>query len=415
MSATAHGSGSPMIEAQGLSKYFGPFVAVRDISFSIPQGQIVAFLGPNGAGKTTLMRMLTGYLAPSAGGASIAGLDVRAQRIEASRRLGYLPENGPLYPDMTPLELLTFFGEARELGRALKTRIDAVVDLCALDLVIEKPIGRLSKGLKQRVGLAQALLHDPDVLIMDEPTAGLDPNQIRQFRENVQRLRATKTLLVSTHILHEAEATADRVLLVNGGRLVFDGTLAELEENGSIEEPFYRLTNRGAPEPPAAASESAPPASTPSAPVSAPAAPAPPASASPPVPAPGPATASEPAPGSEPAPASEPASSAPGTAPPSAPAPPAAASESEHAPASESAPAPTSGSAIAPEPAPPASEPAEATSESAPASRPPSASEPAPGTAPPPASASESSAAPEPPAPGGAASAGPVPAKGHEQ
>lgn len=251
MSATAHGSGSPMIEAQGLSKYFGPFVAVRDISFSIPQGQIVAFLGPNGAGKTTLMRMLTGYLAPSTGGASIAGLDVRAQRIAASRRLGYLPENGPLYPDMTPLELLTFFGEARELGRALKTRIDAVVDLCALELVLEKPIGRLSKGLRQRVGLAQALLHDPEVLIMDEPTAGLDPNQIRQFRENVQRLRAAKTLLVSTHILHEAEATADRVLLINSGRLVFDGTLAELEENGSIEEPFYRLTNRGAPEPPA--------------------------------------------------------------------------------------------------------------------------------------------------------------------
>ena len=246
MDAAERGSGAPMIEANGLSKFYGPFVAVRDISFSIPQGQIVAFLGPNGAGKTTLMRMLTGYLAPSAGGASIAGLDVRAQRIEASRRLGYLPENGPLYPDMTPLELLTFFGEARELGGALKQRIDAVVDLCALQLVIEKPIGRLSKGLKQRVGLAQALLHDPDVLIMDEPTAGLDPNQIRQFRENLRRLRRTKTLLVSTHILHEAEATADRVLLVDGGRLVFDGALDELKENGSIEEPFHRLTNRGA-------------------------------------------------------------------------------------------------------------------------------------------------------------------------
>ena len=250
MDAAERGSGAPMIEANGLSKFYGPFVAVRDISFSIPQGQIVAFLGPNGAGKTTLMRMLTGYLAPSAGSAAIAGLDVRAQRIEASRRLGYLPENGPLYPDMTPLELLTFFGEARELGGALKQRIDAVVDLCALQLVIEKPIGRLSKGLKQRVGLAQALLHDPDVLIMDEPTAGLDPNQIRQFRENLRRLRRTKTLLVSTHILHEAEATADRVLLVDGGRLVFDGALDELQENGSIEEPFHRLTNRGESPPP---------------------------------------------------------------------------------------------------------------------------------------------------------------------
>ena len=248
MSAVDSESGTPMIEAKGLSKYYGPYVAVQDISFSIPQGQVVAFLGPNGAGKTTMMRMLTGYLAPSAGGAAIAGFDVRSQRIEASRQLGYLPENGPLYPDMTPLELLTFFGEAREIDAAtLKRRIDDVVELCALQLVVEKPIGKLSKGLKQRVGLAQALLHDPSVLIMDEPTAGLDPNQIRQFRENIQRLGRTKTLLISTHILHEAEATADRVLLVHSGRLVYDGALAELEENGSIEEPFYRLTNRGAP------------------------------------------------------------------------------------------------------------------------------------------------------------------------
>ena len=260
MSATVSGSGEPMIEASGLSKYYGPFVAVHDISFVIPQGQVVAFLGPNGAGKTTLMRMLTGYLAPSAGRASIAGFDVRTSRIEASRRLGYLPENGPLYPDMTPLELLTFCGEARELGTAVKRRIDEVVDLCALQLVIEKPIGKLSRGLKQRVGLAQALLHDPDVLIMDEPTAGLDPNQIRQFRENIQRLGHTKTLLVSTHILHEAEAVADRVLLVNSGRLAFDGSVDELEENGSIEQAFYRLTDHGAlpPQPVAAASSEGP-------------------------------------------------------------------------------------------------------------------------------------------------------------
>ena len=250
MSVTDSGSGEPMIEASGLSKYYGPFIAVHDISFVIPQGQVVAFLGPNGAGKTTLMRMLTGYLAPSAGRASIAGYDVRTNRIEASRRLGYLPENGPLYPDMTPLELLTFCGEARELGPAAKRRIEEVVDLCALQLVIEKPVGKLSRGLKQRVGLAQALLHDPDVLIMDEPTAGLDPNQIRQFRENIQRLGHTKTLLVSTHILHEAEAVADRVLLVNSGRLAFDGPVGELEENGSIEQAFYRLTNHGAPSPP---------------------------------------------------------------------------------------------------------------------------------------------------------------------
>ena len=233
-----------MIEAKALSKYYGPFVAVENISFAIPKGQVVAFLGPNGAGKTTMMRMLTGYLAPSVGSATVAGFDVRSDRIEASRHLGYLPENGPMYPEMTPLEFLSFFGEAREMNAAsLRSRIDEVVTSCALELVSEKPIGRLSKGLRQRVGLAQALLHDPDVLVMDEPTAGLDPNQIRQFRENIRQLGRTKTLLISTHILHEAEATADRVLLVNNGQLVFDGTVDELRENGSLEEPFYRLTD----------------------------------------------------------------------------------------------------------------------------------------------------------------------------
>lgn len=257
MDVASSESGKAMIEAKALSRYYGPFVAVRNISFTIPQGQVVAFLGPNGAGKTTMMRMLTGYLGPSSGEAAIAGFDVRTKRIEASRCLGYLPENGPLYPDMTPLELLTFFGEVRELSpTTLKRRIDEVVDLCALQLVIEKPVGKLSKGLKQRVGLAQALLHDPEVLIMDEPTAGLDPNQIRQFRENIQRLGRTKTLLISTHILHEAEATADRVLLVNSGRLVFDGMLTELKENGSLEDPFYRLTRQDADLTGSAASES---------------------------------------------------------------------------------------------------------------------------------------------------------------
>ena len=232
-----------MIEARGLSKFYGPFVAVQDVSFAIPEGQIVAFLGPNGAGKTTTMRLLTGYLAPSAGSAAIAGLDVHRERLAAGRRLGYLPENGPLYPDMTPLELLRFFGEAREMAPArLKERMDAVVEQCELKPVLEKPIGKLSKGYRQRVGLAQALLHDPEVLIMDEPTAGLDPNQIRQFREHVQKLARTKTLLISTHILQEVDAVADRVLLIHDGRMVFDGTPASLKEGGSLEGPFYRLT-----------------------------------------------------------------------------------------------------------------------------------------------------------------------------
>lgn len=237
-------SAKTMIEARGLSKYYGPFVAIKDISFSIPEGQIVAFLGPNGAGKSTTMKILTGYLAPSEGRAAIAGLDVRGDRLEAAKHLGYLPENGPLYQDMTPLELLQFFGEARGLeGDALHKRIDHVAEQCALQEVLEKPIGKLSRGYKQRVGLAQALLHDPDVLIMDEPTAGLDPNQIREFRSNIRELGKTKTVMISTHILQEVDAVADRVLFVHDGRLIFDGTPNDLKENGSLEEPFHKMTS----------------------------------------------------------------------------------------------------------------------------------------------------------------------------
>lgn len=233
-----------MIEARGLSKFYGPFIAVQNISFTIPQGQIVGLLGPNGAGKSTTMKILTGYLAASEGTALIGGLDVQRDRLAAAARVGYLPENGPLYPDMTPLELLRFFGEARGLNRErLKERLAAVVEQCELQYILEKPIGKLSKGLKQRVGLAQALLHDPDVLIMDEPTAGLDPNQIRQFRVNLQGLRQTKTLLVSTHILHEADAVADRIILIHNGQLLFDGPPDKFRENGSFEERFYRLTH----------------------------------------------------------------------------------------------------------------------------------------------------------------------------
>lgn len=236
-------SSPTMIEAHGLSKFYGPFVAISDISFSIPRGQIVAFLGPNGAGKSTTMKILTGFLAASEGSASIGGLDIRKDRLKAVARLGYLPENGPLYLDMTPQELLRFFGEARGLkGKKLSGRIEFVNSLCAIEQVLEKPIGKLSRGYRQRVGLAQALLHDPEVLIMDEPTAGLDPNQIRDFRTNISKLGESKTILISTHILQEAEAVAQRVLLVNDGKLMFDGTAGELRQDGSLESAFYRLT-----------------------------------------------------------------------------------------------------------------------------------------------------------------------------
>ena len=183
-------SSKTMIEASGLTKYYGPFVATDNISFSIPEGQIVAFLGPNGAGKTTTMKMLTGYLGPSAGSARIAGHDVHQERIAASRRLGYLPENGPLYLDMTPLELLEFSGEAREFDpKTLKRQIDEVRDLCALHEVLEKPIGKLSRGLRQRVGLAQALLHDPDVPHHGRAHRGARPQPDSPFSRQHQKAR----------------------------------------------------------------------------------------------------------------------------------------------------------------------------------------------------------------------------------
>jgi ABC-2 type transport system ATP-binding protein len=233
-----------MIEAQGLSKQYGSFLAVRDVTFSIPRGQVVAFLGPNGAGKTTTMRLLTGFVAPSRGHARIAGIDVQAHRIEAAQRLGYLPENGPLYPDMTPHGLLRFFGEARGMSSGLlRNRIDAVLAQCSLESVAHKPIGKLSKGFKQRVSMAQAMLHDPEVLIMDEPTSGLDPNQIRGVRKLIRELGKSKTVLVSTHILQEVEPVADRVLFIHDGKIVFDGEPTELRAEGrTLEDQFHRLT-----------------------------------------------------------------------------------------------------------------------------------------------------------------------------
>jgi gliding motility-associated transport system ATP-binding protein len=232
------------IEAQAVSKFYGAFVAVQDISFRIPANQVVAMLGPNGAGKTTMMKILTGYLAPSEGTARIAGYDVQRERIAAAAQVGYLPENGPLYGDMTALELLRFFGEARGLSAMqMRNRMEAVIQQCSLDHILEKRIGKLSKGLRQRVGLSIALLHDPQVLIVDEPTAGLDPNQVRQFRGLIAKLRQNKTLLISTHILSEVMTVADRVILINNGRMIFDGVPAELAAGGvSPEEAFYRRT-----------------------------------------------------------------------------------------------------------------------------------------------------------------------------
>jgi ABC-2 type transport system ATP-binding protein len=233
-----------MIEADNLSKFYGDFAACRDVTFTVNQGEVAAFLGPNGAGKSTTMKLLTGYLAPSAGTARIAGFNMATNRLEGAKHLGYLPENGPLYPDMTPRSLLWFFGEARGMTRPqIEERFADVVDLCQLSTVIGKPIGKLSKGFRQRVGMAQVLLHEPDVLIMDEPTAGLDPNQIREVRDTIRRLGQTKTILLSTHILQEVEAMCNRVIFINEGRIVFDGTPAKLTASEhNLDERFHQLT-----------------------------------------------------------------------------------------------------------------------------------------------------------------------------
>lgn len=234
----------PMIEADGLSKFYGPFAAVRDVSFQVHEGELVAFLGPNGAGKSTTMKLLTGYLAPSEGVARISGHNMATDCLAGSSRLGYLPENGPLYPDMTPHSLLKFFAEARGMS-AQKTaeRIEAVVELCMLHSVFHKPVGKLSKGYRQRLGMAQALLHEPDVLILDEPTVGLDPNQIREVRRTMKRLGEEKTILLSTHILQEVEALASRVILIHEGRLVYDGPVAQLRQKAdSLDDAFKQLT-----------------------------------------------------------------------------------------------------------------------------------------------------------------------------
>jgi ABC-2 type transport system ATP-binding protein len=230
-----------MIETEGLSKYYGGFIAVEDLNFSIRKGEVVAFLGPNGAGKSTTMKMLTGYLAPSTGTAKVCGMEVANNRNEVANRIGYLPENGPLYDEMTPLSLLNFFADARSMPSSRKReRIDAVIQQCSLQTVLSKPIGKLSRGFRQRVGMANVLLHEPEVLIMDEPTAGLDPNQVLEVRKTIKGLG--KTILLSTHILQEVPQVADRILLINQGRLVFDGTPEELKEEPSLDSWFNRQT-----------------------------------------------------------------------------------------------------------------------------------------------------------------------------
>ena len=231
------------IKATSLTKYFGTFTAIKDVSFDVPRGSITAFLGPNGAGKTTTMRILTGYLAPDSGSAHIVGHDMAGDRIEGSKVLGYLSENGPLYPDMTPSSYLRYVGSVRNLsGDQLNRRLERVVADCQLSEVWNKSIRHLSKGFRQRVGLAQAILHDPKVLILDEPTLGLDPNQIAVVRTLIRDFASEKAVLLSTHILQEVEAMADQVILISEGVRQFVGTPEELASDEGLEARFRALT-----------------------------------------------------------------------------------------------------------------------------------------------------------------------------
>jgi ABC-2 type transport system ATP-binding protein len=233
------------IQVEGLSKTYGRQKAVDNISFQAVPGKVLGFLGPNGAGKSTTMKMLTGYLQPTSGSASLGGFDTQRQSLEMRRILGYLPENTPLYTDMYVREFLTFVANTYQLdSRAVKVR--EVIERVGLGEEQHKKIAMLSKGYKQRVGLAQAIIHDPKILILDEPTTGLDPNQLTGIRELIKNLGKDKTVILSTHIMQEVEALCDQVVIINKGKIVADSLLSELKtkhETDSLEEIFRSLTN----------------------------------------------------------------------------------------------------------------------------------------------------------------------------
>ena len=212
-----------MIQVENITKFYGSHPAIQDVSFSVEKGEIVGFLGPNGAGKTTTMRILTGFLPASSGEARIAGFDVFQDSIQARQHIGYMPETVPLYPEMTVREYLDFYGQLRRVPKRWQ-RINTVADMCSLGDVIDNRIGRLSKGYRQRVGLAQAILHNPDVLILDEPTVGLDPRQIIDVRQLIKNLAGEHTVILSTHILPEVSMICQRVLIINQGSIVAEDT-----------------------------------------------------------------------------------------------------------------------------------------------------------------------------------------------
>ncbi len=228
-----------MIRVQNLTKDYGPVRALDDVSFEVGRQQILGFLGPNGAGKSTAMKVITTYIAPTGGKVLVDGIDVTEDPIEVRRRIGYLPETNPLYVDMRVDDYLRFCGRARGLdGADLRRRFDFVVEAAGIGHVLKKEIQELSKGFKQRTGLAQALIHDPQILILDEPTSGLDPLQIIEIRRLIQELAREKTIIFSTHILSEISSTTDRVVIVNNGRIIADGHIGDLTRDAAGEVPL---------------------------------------------------------------------------------------------------------------------------------------------------------------------------------
>ena len=225
-----------MIHVENLTKYYSQLCAVDQINVDIQKGEILGLLGPNGAGKTTTLRMLTGFLQPSSGNINIKGLSIDRHVLEIKKLLGYLPESAPLYHDMLVFDYLKYVAAIREIESNQKLpRIRQLADLCGINEVMSKPIGELSKGYKQRVGLAHAMMNDPEVLILDEPTSGLDPNQIVEIRKIIREIGKEKTIILSTHILSEAEATCDRIVIINQGKIVADGSTENLKQSASGE------------------------------------------------------------------------------------------------------------------------------------------------------------------------------------
>ncbi len=234
-----------MIELKGLTKWYGRHKVVDDLTFDCGAGEVLGFLGPNGAGKSTTMKMVTGFVPPSAGSARVCGHDIRTDTLAAQRHLGYLPEGAPLYADMTPREFLGFVADVRGLaGARRRERLDTVIGLLHLETVLEQSTETLSKGFKRRVGLAQAILHDPEVLILDEPTDGLDPNQKHEVRELIRSMAADKLIVISTHILEEVEAVCSRAIIIADGRVLVDETPAALAArgDGDLDRVFREIT-----------------------------------------------------------------------------------------------------------------------------------------------------------------------------